>query len=330
MGWHIRARNQPEILRGSAPRFQGTSFIHKRNDRVRALKLWGVLTVFTIDFVHDPHTECDLLLTLPMTMRRGVGLAAFERHKTDIQSYATLSDSLSRQSLDALQSQLGQFRAALQRFAASHREDIKKDPAFRASFQQMCSNIGVDPLAGPQKGGWWAELLGMGDWQYELGVQIVDICVGKRDQNGGMIEMDELVRLLNKLRGIPNASDSRAGYTSKELQELGAVTEEDVLRSIKTLKPLGAGYEVIDIGSRKMVRSVVKELDLDQATILEIAASVGGKVWADLIAGAANWPVERAVAALDNMLLRDGLCWMDDQDEDAPIVYWVMSVLQFE
>lgn len=260
-------------------------------------------------------------------MRRGAGLAAFERHKADIQSYATLSDSLSRQSLDALQSQLGQFRAALQRFAASHREDIKKNPAFRASFQQMCSNIGVDPLAGPQKGGWWAELLGMGDWQYELGVQIVDICVGKRDQNGGMIEMEELVRLLNKLRGIPTTDPNSSGKTS---QDTGAVTEDDVLRSIKTLKPLGAGYEVINIGSRKMVRSVVKELDVDQTIILEIAASVGGKVWVDLIAAAANWPVERAVAALDNMLLRDGLCWMDDQDEDAPIVYWVMSVLQFE
>jgi ESCRT-II complex subunit VPS22 len=263
-------------------------------------------------------------------MRRGAGLAAFERHKTDIQSYATLSENLSRQSLDALQSQLAQFRAALQRFAASHREDIKKDPAFRALFQQMCSNIGVDPLAGPHKGGLWAELLGMGDWQYELGVQIVDICVGTRDQNGGMIYMDDLVRLLNKLRNIPTVDLSKGAGTSKELQDVGAVTEEDVLRSIKTLRPLGAGYEVINIGSRKMVRSVVKELDLDQATILEIAASVGGKVWVDLVAGAASWSVERAAAALENMLLRDGLCWMDDQDEDAPVVYWVMSVLQFD
>ncbi|KIM27596.1 hypothetical protein M408DRAFT_330027 [Serendipita vermifera MAFF 305830] len=263
-------------------------------------------------------------------MRRGVGLAAFERHKADIQSYATLSDSLSRQSLDTLQSQLSQFRAKLKEFAALHREEIRKNPEFRASFQQMCTNIGVDPLAGPQKGGWWAELLGMGDWQYELGVQIVDICVGKREQNGGMIEMDELIRLLSQLRGIPTADSDSSGSTGKAPQDVGAITEDDVLRSIKTLKPLGAGYEVVNIGSRRMVRSVVKELDMDQATILDIAASIGGKVWPDLVAGAANWPVERAVAALDNMLLRDGLCWMDDQDEDAPVVYWVMSVLQFE
>jgi ESCRT-II complex subunit VPS22 len=258
-----------------------------------------------------------------MTMRRGAGLAAFERRNADIQSYASLSDSLSRQSLDALQTQLSQFRAALQRFAASHREDIKKDPAFRASFQQMCSAIGVDPLAGPSKGGWWAELLGMGDWQYELGVQIIDICVGTRDRNGGMIDMDELVRLLNKLRNIPTQD-------SKSQSNEGAVTEEDVLRSIKTLKPLGTGYEVIQVGSKKMVRSVTKELDQDQAKVLEIAASTGGKVWVDLVAATARWPVERAAAALENMLLRDGLCWMDDQDEDAIIAYWVMPVLQWE
>ena len=256
-------------------------------------------------------------------MRRGAGLAAFERRNADIQSYATLSESLNRQSLDALQSQLAQFRSALQRFAAEHRDDIRKDPAFRASFQQMCSAIGVDPLAGPHRGGWWAEMLGMGDWQYELGVQIVDICVGTRDRNGGMIDMQVLLRLLNKLRNI-QVSDG------KEQSDSGAVTEEDVLRSIKTLKPLGAGYEVIQIGSRKMVRSVVKELDTDQAKILEIAASFGGKVWPDLVAGTTGWPVERAVAALENMLLRDGLCWFDDQDEDAPTVYWVMSVIQWE
>jgi ESCRT-II complex subunit VPS22 len=212
----------------------------------------------------------------------------------------------------------------LKHFAASHREDIKKNPNFRASFQQMCAAIGVDTLAGPQKGGWWAEMLGMGDWQYELGVQIVDLCVGTRDRNGGMIDMDELVRMLNQLRGIPIAAPSGSSDNT------GAVTEDDVLRSIKTLSPLGAGYEVVQIGSRKMVRSVVKELDTDQAKIIEIATSTGGKVWAELVTSLTEWPEERAVAALENMLMRDGLCWFDDQDEESNAVYWVMSVIQWE
>jgi hypothetical protein len=39
------------------------------------------------------------------------------------------------------------FKTNLQEFAQKHRKDIRKDPTFRAHFQRMCTNIGVDPLA---------------------------------------------------------------------------------------------------------------------------------------------------------------------------------------
>lgn len=253
-----------------------------------------------------------------MTMRRGAGLAALDRHKASLQSYASLSSDLSRENLAALESQLTQFRKALTHFATMHRQDILRDPAFRADFQQMCAAIGVDPLAGPRKGGWWAELVGIGDWTYELGVQIVDVCVGTRERNGGMIEMGELVRLLNKLRGIGEAGGE------------GGITEEDVLRSIRTLEPLGTGYEVVEIGRRKLVRSVVKELDADQAKILEIAAASGGRVWGELIAETTGWTLERSRTALENMLMRDGLCWVDERDTEASSVYWVTSVIEWD
>lgn len=179
----------------------------------------------------------------------------------------------------------------------------------------MCSSIGVDPLAGPRKGGWWAEMLGMGDWQYELGVQIVDVCVCTRERNGGVIELGELVRMVSKLRGV----------------ESGAVTEEDVVRSIKTLQPLGAGYEVIDVGNgKKMVRSVVKELDEDQATVLAEAQAEGGRVVEETLVTRAGWTHERARAALENMLLRDGLCWLDAQDEQHGKAYWVPSAMRWD
>jgi len=97
-------------------------------------------------------------------------------------------------------------------------------------------------------------MLGLGDWQYELGVQIVDVCVSTRQRNGGLIEMDELVRLVSKLRGVDG----------------GIITETDIVRSIKTLRPLGAGYEIIEIGGRKMVRSVVKQLDGTKPSFLPL------------------------------------------------------------
>lgn len=244
----------------------------------------------------------------------GVGLAAFERHQQSKRSFAELSTALSEVQVEYLHAQLNQFRTALGHFAANHRDSIRSDPAFRHAFQQMCSSIGVDPLAGPRKGGWWAEMLNLGDWQYELGVQIVDVCVSTRERNGGLIEMSELVRLVGKLRGLGS----------------GIVTEDDVVRSIKTLQPLGAGYQVIEIGGRKMVRSVVKELDEDQAAVLALAQEEGGRVVEDLLVHRKGWTRDRARAAMDNMLLRDGLCWLDEQDETCGRAYWVLSAMRWD
>ncbi|EPQ51711.1 hypothetical protein GLOTRDRAFT_95993 [Gloeophyllum trabeum ATCC 11539] len=93
----------------------------------------------------------------------------------------------------------------------------------------MCTSIGVNPLAGPRRGGWWAELTGIDDWQHELGVQIVD-CVSTRERNGGLIDLAELIRLVSRL-----SSDVDVG------------------------------------GGRKMVRSVVKELDDDKIVVIAVA-----------------------------------------------------------
>jgi ESCRT-II complex subunit VPS22 len=248
-------------------------------------------------------------------MHRGVGLAAFDKDQVS-QRFAELSSELSKTQVDHLQSQLTQFRTALLHFAATHRDSIRRDPAFRHAFQRMCSSIGVDPLAGPRKGGWWAEMLGLGDWQYELGVQIVDVCVSTRERNGGVIELGELVRIVSGLRDPENGV---------------IITEEDVVRSIKTLQPLGAGYEVLDVGGgKKMVRSVVKELDADQAVVLAEAQLAGGRIVEEILEHRRGWTRDRARAALENMLLRDGLCWLDSQDEHYGRAYWVPSVMRWD
>lgn len=243
----------------------------------------------------------------------GVGLAAFDRQRESQRSFAQLSTALSKTQIDNLHSQLNQFRTSLLHFASTHREDIRNDPVFRHEFQQMCLSIGVDPLAGPRKGGWWAEMLGLGDWQYELGVQIVDICVSTRERNGGLIELSELVRILSKLRGVGG----------------GTISEEDVIRSIKTLQPLGAGYHIVDVG-RKMVCSVMKELDVDQGILLAVAQEEGGRITEDILVQKRGWTRERTTTALQNMLMRDGLCWVDNQDEECGIAYWVPSAMHFD
>ncbi len=46
---------------------------------------------------------------------------------------------------------------------------------------------GVDPLASNK--GFWADVLGVGNFYFELGVQIVDVCMSTRSANGGLIDM---------------------------------------------------------------------------------------------------------------------------------------------
>lgn len=75
----------------------------------------------------------------------------------------------------------------------------------------MCANVGVDPLASNK--GMWAQLLGFGDFYYELGVQIVEACLATRAYNGGFMELGSL-RNAVQVNSSPNA-DHPKGLRSK-------------------------------------------------------------------------------------------------------------------
>jgi ESCRT-II complex subunit VPS22 len=249
-------------------------------------------------------------------MHRRGGLAAFERQQATQRGYASLSNEISKAQVETLHTQLAQFQSALQHFAAAHRGEIRNDPRLRRLFAQMCAKIGVDPLAGPKKGGWWSDLLVMGvsDFTHELGVQIVDVCVSTRARNGGLLSLAELVQRLRRLRNVGPE----------------ALSEDDVTMAIGALKSLGAGYQVVDVEGVRMVRSVVKELDADQAVVLALAQEEGGRVVEDMLVERKGWTRDRARNALENMLMRDGLCWVDDQDKECGRAFWVPSAMRFE
>lgn len=88
--------------------------------------------------------------------------------------------------LQQVSQQMDVFKKSLEEFAMKYKSEIRKNPEFRARFQVMCSKIGVDPLASSK--GFWAQLLGVGDFYYELGVQIVEVtqssyCIPKSQKN---------------------------------------------------------------------------------------------------------------------------------------------------
>lgn len=53
--------------------------------------------------------------------------------------------------------------------------------------------------------GFWTELLGWGDFYYELGVQVIEACMSSRETDGGLTEWNELKKRVQKRRGAKQA-----------------------------------------------------------------------------------------------------------------------------
>lgn len=246
-------------------------------------------------------------------MRKGAGISGLSRQTAAASSYSALSTTLSSQQLTSLETSLASFREALVTFAAAHRNDIRKDPAFRHQFQKMCAAIGVDPLAGSSSGRtpWWAEQLGLGEWSCELALQVVDVCISTRERNGGAIEMSELIARVEKMRG-----------------KTGDVTPEDISRAMGLLRPLKAGYSLHTAGGVTFVRSVPRELDTNQSMLLILASESGGQLTERSVATSTGWTTLRARTALEDCVMREGLGWVDEQAETRTV--WVVAAVEFE
>ncbi|KAI2639854.1 ESCRT-2 complex [Hypomontagnella submonticulosa] len=246
--------------------------------------------------------------------RKGVGLAAFDRSRLTSAQFASHGNSLRSSDAQALETQLSVFRSLLQQFAQTHAKDIRSDPAFRAQFARMCTAIGVDPLASSSSAGsggssssgssLWAQLLGrsVNDFYFELAVRVVEVCGATRGENGGLIGVRELRERLGRgrMEGAPEVAD------------------DDVLRAVGTLKPLGSSYSVIRVGNRPYIRSVPKELNTDQSSVLE-AVQVLGYVTVSMLMVNIRWARARAQTAVDD-LLGEGMLWVDKQAPEWE--YW--------
>lgn len=204
-----------------------------------------------------------------------------------------------------MRAQMASFKQSLQEFAMKHRNDIRKNPAFRSQFHKMCANCGVDPLQSNK--GMFAELLGFGDFYYELGVQIVEACLATREMNGGLMEIGALMKYVKRRRG--------SGATE--------VSEDDVMRAVKKLKVLGSGFDVSRFGAQTMIRSVPVELNKDHNLLLEKAQGKGYVSKFEL--EAAGWGDERSEAALQHML-KEGLAMLDAGAPDRIPLYWFPCV----
>jgi len=240
-------------------------------------------------------------------MRRRAGVGAIMKKKQDAEKFRGKANELAESQLAELSSQLQTFQTNLESFAREHKQEIKKDPEFRRHFQEMCASIGVDPLASGK--GFWSNVLEIGDFYYELAVQIVEVCMAHADKTGGMMELGDVRQKLITSRGR-NAANQE-------------ITTEDILVSTKKLKVLGTGFSVIPLGSgRYLLQSVPGELSLDQITVLQRAEDSGGSVSSSALLQM-GWDQNRIDIVLEKMV-SDGLVWLDSQAPQK--VYWVPSI----
>lgn len=296
------------------------------------------LVTTTVELLAGPASvSIFLLVLLRLRMRRGPGIAALDRSLHSSTAFSSLGADLTASQLAELRQQLELFSTSLRHFSSQHRHEIRKNAQFRHAFQKMCYSIGVDPLSSSTRSsgglaGLWSDMLGLGDWQYELGVQIIDVCVSTRDVNGGVISMDDLITRVTRLRTGSTSTSTAKGKADKDASS--EITQDDIVRSIKMLAPLGCGYEVFSLGNggQKMVRSVPRELDTDTMVVLgmllssssstaTVAAAAGRAAELPFLTEdtlvtrqkARGWTRDRARAVLENMALREGMLWIDEQ-----------------
>ena len=115
-----------------------------------------------------------------------------------------MGQNVAASQIDQLKLQLEVFKRSLEEFARLYQKDIKKNPLLRAQFQKMCNTIGVDPLVSSK--GFWAEMLGVGDFYYELGIQIVESCLVWQEATGGLIDLDVIKKRISRLRGTTQST----------------------------------------------------------------------------------------------------------------------------
>ncbi|KAI9372747.1 EAP30/Vps36 family-domain-containing protein [Aspergillus egyptiacus] len=251
-----------------------------------------------------------------MSSRRGVGLGAFANRNQATQSYAAHGANLRSTHTSSLQTQLSVFQSLLHTFALEHSSTIRSNPTFRAEFARMCNAIGVDPLAasnvkgkngrkGPDNASFWTQIMGgdMNDFYFEVAVRVVELCRETRSENGGLLGVEECRKRVGKGKAIGSGLE---------------VTDDDVLRAVKSLEPLGSGFSIILVGSKQYIRSIPKELNTDQATVLEVI-QVLGYVSVSMLQANLNWEKARAKTVIDD-LLADGLVWVDLQCAEKE--YW--------
>eukprot|EP00792_Barthelona_sp_PAP020_P014106 TRINITY_DN9744_c0_g1_i1.p1 TRINITY_DN9744_c0_g1~~TRINITY_DN9744_c0_g1_i1.p1 ORF type:complete len:257 (+),score=84.13 TRINITY_DN9744_c0_g1_i1:41-772(+) len=241
-----------------------------------------------------------------MPSRRAKGLKGLQQQQIQKQKIQELGQTMEEETMSQMRIQLGNFKEKLEEFALNHRDEINNSPIFRNEFQKMCRELGVDPLASNK--GFWASILGVGDFYYDLGVKILTIAIRNRNFNGGMMKCDEI--LLNLQKASKNVN----------------VSIDDLTKAVEKVNVLNPFLKIINISNTLYLQSVPLELSNDDTEIISLAQKYGGYVTKTNM-GSLHWSVERIERVLESFIAR-AMVWIDSQNVEET-TYWFPSLLDF-
>ena len=226
-------------------------------------------------------------------MRRGVGISAVTKKTNEKKQYEAIGKKMEETRMSNVKETLNKFQVALAEFAEKHRDKINSDPEFRQQFHTLCKNVGVDPLASNK--GFWADILGVGDFYFELGILIIQICLQSRSVNGGIISLSDL---LERVRACRKNSKQKASM-------------DDLRKAIQKLAILGKGYQLIRFREKEpYLLSLPIELNNDHEDLMDVAQFHGFTTF-NLMNDGYSWSNERFTLAI-NTLLVEGIIWLDE------------------
>jgi len=250
------------------------------------------------------------------------GMGAVQAQKQREAMFSEKSSQLAEGQVQKLTEQMDAFRINLQEFAGKHKKEIRKNAAFRRQFQEMCAAVGVDPLQSSSN--FWTKLLGVGNFYYELAIQIVEVCMATSHRNGGIMGINELlVRVKASRRRLSRTIASNSKVVQSQEDDISI---DDLLRAIEKLSKLGSGLRAIPSGKTFIVQSVASELSMDNVSIAQRAQENGGHVDKVLLAASFGWSRERIDKCLNDMVM-EGLVWVDSQTPDGNAWYWFPGLL---
>jgi ESCRT-II complex subunit VPS22 len=209
-------------------------------------------------------------------MKKKVGVSIVKKKQSEKEQYNKIGKTLEDNKLSFVQDILISFKSSLSEFASKHKNRINSDPEFRQQFHMMCISVGVDPLASNK--GYWSDILGVGDFYFELGVKIINVCVQTRSINGGIISLNELYCIIKKkLLSTTTASSSSSPKTTTSLSSSSLLSKNsnnnelsiyDIKRAIEKLMILGNGFKLVENNGNCLLISVPLEVNIDHEYVL--------------------------------------------------------------